>query len=170
MHLYGLNIFKPAAAGEPDYSLFNKNRLMYSPDDLLFLAPSQSVFETASGAFARQVLIISLADPAATANNRIFLSKVLSAVQLNLEQDTLFVELPAGQPVGLLMDLRQRKPEFVLVFGVPAAQLGLNMTILLYQPFVFQQMTFLFTDALPTLGLDQEKKGQLWTALKTVFL
>ena len=143
---------------------------MYSPNDLLFLAPSRSVFETVTGEFARQILIISLVDPPAAANNRIFLTKVLSAAQLNLEQDTLFVELPAGQPVGLLMDLRQRKPEFVLVFGVPAAQLGLNMTIVPYQPFVFQQMTFLFADALPTLALDKEKKGQLWTALKTVFL
>lgn len=143
---------------------------MYSPDDLLFLAPSQSVFATATGDFARQVLVISLADPAASANNRIFLSKVLSAAQLNLEQDTLFVELPAGLPIGLLTDVRQRKPDCVLVFGVPAAQLGLNMTIQPYQPFVFQQMTMLFADALPTLAMNKEKKGQLWTALKTVFL
>ncbi len=142
---------------------------MYSPDDLLLLVPDQSVFESAAGGFARQVLLISLEEPAAATNNRIFLTKVLSAVQLNLDQDTLFVELPAGQPVGLLMDTRRKKPEYVLVFGVPAPQLGLNMAITPYQPFVFQQMTFLFADALPALEMSKEKKGQLWTALKTMF-
>ncbi|MEO6039990.1 MAG: hypothetical protein ABIQ93_16375 [Saprospiraceae bacterium] len=143
---------------------------MYSPDDLLFLTPDQSIFESAVGEFARQVLVISLADPVAAANNRNFLTKVLSAARLNLDQDALFVELPTGKPVGLLLDTRRKKPDHILVFGVPASQLGLNMSILAYQPFLFQQMTFLFADALPVLEMDQGKKGELWTALKTMFL
>ncbi len=143
---------------------------MYSPDDLILLAPDQSLFANAKGEFARQLLVISLADVTATANNRFFLTKVLSAARLNLDQDALFVELPAGQPIGLLMDIRQKKPDHILIFGVEAAQLGLNMTILPYQPFVFRHMTFLFADALPVLEQNKEKKTQLWTALKSMFM
>ncbi len=143
---------------------------MYSPDDLILLAPDQSIFAHASGEFARQLLVISLADPQAASNNRFFLTKVLSAAQLNLDQDALFVELPAGQPIGLLMDARQKKPDHILVFGIEASQLGLNMSIQAYQPFDFRQMTFLFADALPVLEQNKEKKGLLWTALKSMFL
>jgi len=143
---------------------------MYSPDDLLLLAPDQSVLTTATGEFARQLLVLSLADAEASVNNRFFLTKVLVAAQLNLDRDALFVEVPATQPVGLLMDIRRKKPDHILVFGLPAAQLGLSINVQLYQPFEFRQMTFLFADALPALEQNKEKKGQLWTALKTMFL
>lgn len=143
---------------------------MYSAHDLLILAPEQTVYTTATGEFARQLLVLSLADPATTGTTQAFLTKVLAAAQLNLTRDALFVELPLGQPIGLLADTRQKKPEQVLVFGLPAAQLGLNMDTVLYQPFVFQQITFLFADALSVLEDSREKKGALWTALKSIFL
>ena len=145
-------------------------RSMYSSNDLIILAPEQSVFQTATGEFARQVLVLSLSDPATADSTRPFLSKILAAAQLNLAQDALFVELPLTQPVSLLTDTRQKKPEQVLVFGLPARQLGLNMEITPYQPFVFQQITFLFADPLSVLEGDKEKKGALWTALKSIFL
>ncbi|MEO6759284.1 MAG: hypothetical protein ABIO24_07500 [Saprospiraceae bacterium] len=143
---------------------------MYSPDDKIILAPDQSIFDLASGDFARQVLIISRSEPEAAVNNRNFLTKVLSAVQLSLDRDALFVELPVGQPVSLVMDVRRKKPQAVLVFGISAPQLGLHLHLSPYQPLDFQQMTLLFADALSDLEQDKEKKGLLWTALKTMFL
>ncbi len=143
---------------------------MYSPNDLLILAPEQSVFTTATGGFARQVLVLSWVDAATSSVTRPFLTKVLAAAQLDLAQDALFVELPLDQPIGLLADVRQKKPDQVLVFGLPAVQLGLNMDIVPYQPFVFQQITFLFADALSVLEGSKEKKTALWTALKSIFL
>ncbi len=143
---------------------------MYSAKDLLILAPEQSLFTTATGGFARQVLVLSLADATTAPTTRPFLAKILAAAQLDLENDALFVELPTGQPVSLLTDARQKKPEHVLVFGLPAPQLGLNMDIIPYQPFVFQQITFLFADTLSVLEGSKEKKGALWTALKSIFL
>ena len=156
--------------GFGEKSFPNQHPTMYSPDDKLILAPDQSIFDLAKGDFARQVLIISRAEPEAAVNNRNFLTKILSAVQLDLDRDTLLVELPLGQPVGLLTDVRRKKPQSVLVFGIAAPQLGLQLQLSPYQPLDFQQMTLLFADALSVLEQDKEKKGLLWTALKTMYL
>lgn len=141
---------------------------MFSDKDLIFRAPDRSVLDFAAGGFARHVLILSVAEPAFP-GNRSFLTKILAASRLNLEQDTLFAEIPAGMPVTVLPAIRQKQAGHILVFGLPALQIGVVAAFPLYQPQIFYGTTFLFADALSILEPDKNRKGQLWQALQQLF-
>ena len=142
---------------------------MFLPDELIFLSPDVSAPVAASGSFARRVCVLALAEPEFPAN-REFLSRVLAAVRLNLDKDTLFAEFPGTMQFSFVQELKNRQPEYVLVFGGTPAQMGLRIEAPLYRPLVFYGVNWLFADALSVLEPDKNKKGQLWSALKQVFL
>lgn len=143
---------------------------MFSPDELIFLAPERRISELAQGQFARRIWVLALAEPAAGALHRDFLAKVLAAANLNLDKDTLFAEIPPSEPVHFSGVLQHNKPAQVLVFGLSPAQIGLTAAIPPYRPVEFYGSTWLFADALSTLEPDKNLKGQLWACLKQMFL
>jgi hypothetical protein len=143
---------------------------MFSPDDLIFLASERTASDLSEGGFARRMWVLALDEPAISGANKEFLAKVLAAASLNLEKDTLFAEIPASEPVNFSTDLKRKQPEYVLVYGLPPSQLGLTIEAPLYRPVVFYGVTWLFADALSVLEPDKNRKGQLWSALKQMFL
>lgn len=143
---------------------------MFSPDELIFLAPEHAASDFSSGHFARRIWVLSISEPSLSAFNKAFLDKVLAAANLNLEKDTMFAEIPVSEPVHFSTDLKRKMPEQVLVFGLRPAQIGLNIEAPFYRPIDFYGTTWLFADALSVLEPDKNKKGQLWSALKQMFL
>lgn len=143
---------------------------MFSPDELIFHAPEHSAADFSEGNFARRIWVLALAEPDFSRANRDFLEKVLAAAHLNLEKDTLFAEIPAALPVHFSTDLKRREPEQVLIFGLLPSQLGLAIEAPPYRPVSFYGVTWLFADALSVLEPDKNRKGQLWSALKQMFL
>lgn len=137
-------------------------------DVSIFLAAEQTALEGAEGGFARRLAVLCLEEPDSQ-GNRAFLTKVLAAAQLNLNQDALLTEIPGKEPRSIAADLRRHQPLQVLVFGLTPAQLGLSVEIPLYQPFSFYGVTWLFADKLSALEPDKTKKSQLWTALQKIF-
>ncbi|MBL7805573.1 MAG: hypothetical protein JNL02_17660 [Saprospiraceae bacterium] len=142
---------------------------MFSPDDLIFLSPENSLPEHIEGSFARRVMVILSSDENLP-DNRAFLTKVLAAAQLNLLQDCLLVEVPASGSIALSGILKVKQPTQVLVFGISPEQLGFRIQVNLYQPFHFQHTSFLFAEKLGLVEPDKNRKGQLWRALQTLFL
>jgi hypothetical protein len=142
---------------------------MLLANELLFLTAEKSACANATGGFARQLMVLVLEEPNASAN-RDFLAKVLAAANLNLSQDALLAEIPAQESRALANDLKALAPKQVLVFGLTPAQLGLSFEVQTYQPLNFYGHTWLFAEKLSTLEPDKTKKTQLWTALKQIFL
>ncbi len=142
---------------------------MLLSDELLFLTAEKSALSQAQGDFARQLAVIALEEPNPAAS-RDFLSKVLTAANLNLNTDTLFAEIPVGQSCAIAPDLQEHAPKQVLVFGLSPTQLGLSIDVQAYDPIAFYGCTWLFADRLSVLEPDKVKKGQLWAALKQIFL
>ncbi len=143
---------------------------MFSPDELIFIAPERAASEFSQENFARRVWVLALKEPDFSAANKAFLAKVLAAANLNLEKDTFFAEIPASEPLHFSADLKQKQPERVLVFGLPPAQLGLKIEIQFYKTIAFYGADWLFADALSALEPDKNRKSQLWSALKQMFL
>jgi hypothetical protein len=143
---------------------------MFAPDELIFIAPERSATEFSKGDFSRRIWVLALEEPDFSAANKAFLSKVLAAANLNLEKDTLFAEVPASEPLHFSTDLKQKRPEQVLVFGLPPGQLGLAIEFQLYKPTSFYSADWLLADALSVLEPDKNRKTQLWSALKQMFL
>lgn len=142
---------------------------MYHQNDLIFQTPDQSVLELARGQFARQILVLVAAEAEANAN-RDFLNKILGAAGLDLQQDTLLAEIPETQPLKLPLNPKNKRPEFILVFGLRPDQLGLRIEAPLYKAIPFYGLTFLFSEKLSVLEPDKARKTQLWQALRQLFL
>lgn len=141
---------------------------MFSEKDLIFRAPEHTVLEFAGGGFARRILVIAGAGPEHP-GSRDFLVKILAASRLNLERDTLFADVPTGQPLFIVPAIKQKHAEYILVFGLPPSLLGINAEMPLYQPRQFYGATFLFAESLAVLEPDKTRKGKLWQALQQIF-
>jgi hypothetical protein len=165
--------FAKASAGKniPAYRQAGQylNLTMLLSNELLFVTAEKSALADAKGGFARQVAVLALKELNGS-SNRDFLDKVLTAAQLNLAQDALLAEIPAGEPRTLSADFVELQPKQVLVFGLSPAQLGLSFEIQAYQPLTFYGCTWLFADPLSAIESDKTKKTQLWSALKQMFL
>ena len=142
---------------------------MLLANELLFLTAEKTALANATGGFARNLVVLALEEPNAAAN-RDFLTKVLAAANLSLAQDARFAEIPANESRALAPDLNEFKPKHVLIFGLSPAQLGLSFVVQAYQPCSFYGYTWLFADQLSALEPDKNKKTQLWSALKQIFL
>jgi len=142
---------------------------MLLSNELLFQAAEKSACASATGGFARQLMVMALSEPTAAAN-RDFLAKVLAAANLDLAQDALLAEILTHEPITIAPDLTIQQPKQVLVFGLSPSQLGLSFEVQPYQPLQFYGSTWLFADKLSVLEPDKQKKGQLWAALKQIFL
>jgi hypothetical protein len=142
---------------------------MYSKRDFLFSIPENSMLEQAKGGFAKRVFVAIQSEPAFPENIN-FLSKILTAAGLNLEQDTMFAELDPDPKTSFLPLVKEKQAECILVFGITPKQLGLNINCPLYQPFDFYGTTFLFADSLSRLEPDKTLKAKLWQALQQLFL
>jgi hypothetical protein len=143
---------------------------MYNDKDLLIAAAPAMTDALGRGQSARGILIVSQQGTDVTAEHA-FLQKVLGAAQIDLERDTFLVSLDgAKSPPALYPLIRSRQPQVVLVFGWQPKELGIHIQAPKYQPFQFNDTTFLWADALALLEPDRILKGQLWTALKVLFV
>jgi hypothetical protein len=142
---------------------------MYSPDDLLFLAPDQSAQALFAGGFARKILLLVQAEPQFPGNQD-FLVKILAAAQVNPEKDTLWATVDIHTSISLTPVLKLKQPDQILVFGFTPQMLGLQVDIPLYRPTDFYGTTWLFAEALSVLEPDKARKGMLWKSLQQLFL
>ena len=141
---------------------------MFPSGELVFRAAESSIPDLGNGSFARQIIVLALAEPNSP-GNRAFIAKVLAAANLDLSDDAFYAEIPCDQPVNCFTGMNDR-PKFILVFGLSPAQVGLQAAAPAYQPIQLHGATWLFADALSVLEPDRDKKGKLWTVLKTLFL
>jgi hypothetical protein len=143
---------------------------MYSEKDELIALPDSDWSAALSGQFGRSILVVHQQHKQ-DGSELAFLQKVIGAAQLDIERDTLLAQWQAGQlPPSLFPLIRLKQPSVVLVFGWSPKDLGIQADFTRYQPVEFAGTTFLWADALHQLEPDRNLKGQLWTALKTLFL
>jgi hypothetical protein len=142
---------------------------MYSPDDLLFLAPDQPTQALFAGGFARKILLLVQAEPQFSGNQD-FLVKILAAAQVNPEKDALWATVDIHTSISVTQLLKLKQPDQILVFGFTPQMLGLQVDIPVYRPTDFYNATWLFAEALSVLEPDKARKGMLWKALQQLFL
>lgn len=108
----------------------------------------------------KKVFVILRAEETGDPERTGFLTKVLEAVQVNLETEAWVgstgVQNPGTKPL--------------LVFGLTPSQLGYTFQAPLYQPFRMGDRQFLFSDSLRDISADKNKKAALWKALQILFI
>lgn len=104
-----------------------------------------------------------------------FLGKVLQAAKIDMSQDIFLVPIRQEEGFSFRSFCRGKDVKEIISFGIPPEKLGLHLNYKHYLPLIFNQRTFLFTDALYAIFEERQlggKKmsGALWKALKTMFL
>ncbi len=98
-----------------------------------------------------------------------FLKKILAALKLELDRDTIYTTLEMGEPASFCQLLKKKGIEKMVVFGLSPRQFGLAFEAKLYEPIAFYGCKFLFSEKLSLIETDQERKAKLWAALKSMF-
>ena len=100
-----------------------------------------------------------------------FLTKILAAVQYNLEADAKVLKI-TNQTVFSLMNVcsqLEKEVKDVIFFGQHPKQVGLNLQVKKYQPIAIGGERILFADDLAEVHDDLEKKKLLWGCLQAIF-
>lgn len=103
-----------------------------------------------------------------------FLSKILSALQFNLNQDTFLIKLKPSEKINVNTLSKEIPVRYLISFGLAPGRLGLHFQQRLYQPFKHQKTQYLFADSLIDLFEERQRgekqrSGALWKALKHIF-
>jgi len=95
-----------------------------------------------------------------------FLMKLLGAVKHNLE-NTLIINDLSGIKFKQILNKTQAKK--LIVFGSTRNHLGLNLNLKRYKTITIQDCECIFVDKLSILKDDNQRKGALWSLMKTMF-
>lgn len=120
------------------------------------------------GSNQKHLIIVYRVD--VTPLDKIFLAKILSAVQYDLEQDTTLIELREGQDLSFQNISKTLAPRHFISLGLAPKELGLNLTNQLYQPMNIENCCFLFANSLTEIAKDTNKKAALWGCLQSMFI
>jgi DNA polymerase III psi subunit len=102
--------------------------------------------------------------------NTEFLSKIIAAIQYNLNDDAVRVFIENDTKLTISTNIMQYNSKDILIFGLSNQQLGIFVQQKKYQPFELQGVRYLFADNLSEIQTQKELKGALWDALKRMFL
>jgi hypothetical protein len=100
-----------------------------------------------------------------------YLKKIMGAAKLNLLEDCLILRGSLDTQFPSFAQLQNAQPlKKAVLFGIKPTDLGLNLTIPMYQPIVFVNCTFLFVDKISVVESSKERRAALWACLQKMFL
>lgn len=116
-----------------------------------------------------QILILVDEVPTLSANNTIFLEKVLKAVNLNLDGVDI-LNLAGSKQMDFRPLLQNKKVHHFISFGVPFININLEIMMNRYDPKRIGGVNFLLAESLDIVQTDDKNKRALWGALKKIFM
>lgn len=139
-------------------------------DYQIFSTPELNEFSAQlEGQNARQVLVVFFDEQSAEREE--YLKKIIGAAKLNLLEDCLILRGALDTKFPSMANLKTAHSlQKAVFFGINPVDVGLNLTIPLYQPTVFGGVVFLFVDKLSVVEGSKERRAALWTCLQRLFL
>ena len=98
-----------------------------------------------------------------------FLTKILSAVKLNLNTDVCYLIKTKENDFSFSTLNVDNRFDKAIFFGIPPQKVGLQINYLKYRLFKISNCQYLFADDLSTIAQNQQKKKLLWQALQVLF-
>lgn len=103
-----------------------------------------------------------------------FLGKVLSAVQLDFEKETLLLSITKEEKFNFIQLCQLHDIQILIAFGIKPQQLGLHFHTSPYDRVQHEQRTYVFVDDLPLIYEERQQggkqmSGKLWHTLQGLF-
>lgn len=100
-----------------------------------------------------------------------FLQKILAAIDIDLVEDTAFIDLPAAREVNISDLISKYAPRACLIFGLEPASLGIRFQLPRYQIVDHQACRYLRADDLQEIYEERqrgekERSVRLWKNLQ----
>lgn len=130
--------------------------------------------EFCSGENQKNILII-LKWESAIDELKPFLSKVLTAVKLDIEKDVFIINKTPENNIGFNALLKEYTFRHIIIFGILPHELGLHFKLSTYEALSHRDQVYLLADALVDIYAERqsggkEKAGALWNSLKSIFV
>ncbi|GAB4249490.1 MAG: hypothetical protein Kow0027_12430 [Saprospiraceae bacterium] len=120
-----------------------------------------------TGGNKRNILVLTI--PAPDQSDHQFLGKVLSAVQVAIDDDIALATAEKAHNFNLVELVGVTGAKVVLIFGVKPLSYGLNINMKLYQPVLHNGTKYLLCNQLGEIAQNQQLKRHLWSALQQIF-
>ncbi len=127
------------------------------------------LWSEAIGSNSKGIIVFSAENQPLSEDLFNFLKKVLEAVQIQLEEEALFIFTTPEKNYSFVRISREKDIRVLISFGLPAKNLGLHWSVNLYEPLSRNGCLFLFAERLSLIQNDRERKLKLWKALQKVF-
>lgn len=101
-----------------------------------------------------------------TQENEILLSKILQAINLNIDKDVQVLLLKPGQDAYIMDELDLSEENLFIGFGLNAKRLGLQCRTIPYKWMKLGNIKVLFSHTMSDLQSNVNFKKQLWTLLQ----
>ena len=152
--------------------MFPKNAI--PPDffdfDIYQFPDNELVDKIVRGLNKKQFLIIFSCPEKEETELTPYLQKILTALSVQMDEDTHYLNLPAGTEINLSHFLQHSATKKILLFGIQPHLLSLNIQIPPYTVFPFLGCKWLCADPLEAIFAERNqtirpKAAALWTAL-----
>jgi len=131
----------------------------------LFEIPTVKELAISGNNCATLAIITSKAD---FNNHKELLSKILGAIDLDLEKDVCQILLENAEPI-LISNLLPKEIQYLLVFGLNPSQIGFNASFKAYHLYSSETYKILLSHSLTKLSENQNFKKSLWASLRNEF-
>ncbi|MEZ4918275.1 MAG: hypothetical protein R2792_04130 [Saprospiraceae bacterium] len=142
---------------------------MFLEKDEIYPISDRNLAELGTGKLGKNILVL-IPESSDNPEDIQFLSKVLTAAGVNLEQDCMLAKIPEAEAIAVTPFIKSKQITTVLVFGLAPKQIRLAIEVQAYQLLEFMQVRWLWADLLHVLPPDKTKKTALWNALQVLFL
>lgn len=127
--------------------------------------------KSSGGQYQKRLLIFFEAPEAEVTALTDFLAKILKAIHLDLNEDTLFINRKPNELFSITALLEEKEPKQVLIFGMAPTDLGIRFSLPPYHNVSHQDTAFLWADALTAIFAERqahgkEMSGKLWKAIQ----
>lgn len=107
----------------------------------------------------------------ANSTNIEFLSKILTAIKFDIENDIILMEVRDNQEINFseLKKTISTNIDNVILFGIKPERLHLQFRLPNYYKLTVNNIHYLGAEDLTAISKNNAKKKELWTALQTMF-
>ncbi|NUO03279.1 MAG: hypothetical protein HUU01_21930 [Saprospiraceae bacterium] len=142
--------------------------------DLIMIADSATISDRCFGGGAKGVLVILTSPPEIREEMEAFAAKVFAAAQIDLHKDATLLYVKPDEQFSLAQLSRQKPVRYVLAFGIPAANMGVQALVQAYQPAGIEGLTLMLAHDIAAIAEERKQGGKqlsgaLWNALKLLF-
>lgn len=141
----------------------------YTYFDIPFFSDSQQAFKDGNKLKISNQNVFVIKESDNTDANITFLSKILKAIQLDLNSNASLVILKNDRKGSIMEYLESNKEYNIVTFGINAKSLNLQINTFLYKKVPIQNINLLFAHSLQDLQNDVPKKKKLWSELQELF-